>query len=250
MSNLYNVPDLPSGCPWADWSRPNIKWCEENLCAWVTAPANTWSNLAFIILGLLMWRMAARSGRRSMLLFGPASIVTGVTSLLYHASYTFVFQFADFVGMFVFLDLVVSFNQRRLGTISAANHAKVYVAEVVVSSLLVPLCFWIGFPIQALVLISIVWGLGLEAQLFRRARANTSGSGDRTRYKWLLAGVGCAVLGITCSLLDKTGVWCDPHDHVIQGHAAWHLLTASSLMCLYLFYNQFDFDGAGKIVSV
>lgn len=248
MANLYNVPDLGAGCPWAGWSRPNIKWCEDNLCAWVTAPANTWSNLAFIVLGIVMWRLAKRSGHRSMLLFGPASIVVGATSFLYHMSYTFVFQFGDFIGMFVFIDLMVSFNQRRLGTFTAANHAKVYLGEVIISSLLVPLCFWIEFPIQALVLISVLWGLGLEVQLLRRARSSRPDAGRyTTQYKWLLGGLGCAVAGVACSVLDKTGVWCDPHNHIIQGHAVWHLFTASSLMCLYFFYDQFDFDSGAAI---
>ena len=238
MSNPYNVPELSAGCPWADWSRPNIKWCEENLCAWVTAPANTWSNLAYIVLGLWMWRMARKSGKKAMLLFGPASIVVGVTSLLYHASYTFVFQFGDFVGMFVFIDLLVSFNQRRLGQVSGDNHARVYLLEVIVSSLLVPICFYAGIPIQLLVLASILWVLGLEAMIRMRGEPGVA-------YKWLFCSVGAAAAGATCSALDVTGVWCDPHDHVVQGHAAWHVLTALALLFAYYFYEQFAFEGDG-----
>jgi len=35
-----------------------------------------------------------------------------------------------------------------------------------------------------------------------------------------------------------TRVWCDPTDHWIQGHAAWHLLSAASLVMLFRFYEK------------
>lgn len=237
MTNPYNVPDLAPGCPWSDWTRPNVKWCEENLCEWVTNPANTWSNLGFIFGGLLMWWLARNNPTRSMRYFGPASVIVGVTSLVYHASYTFALQFADFVGMFVFVFLLISLNQRRLGQLSAAKHLRVYAAEVIVASALVPVCFQIGLPIQALVAGSIAWLIGQEVVLARTGRRAPS-------YKWWFAALGCAAAGATCSALDLTRVWCDPHDHLIQGHAMWHILMALSLLCMYRFYATTSLDNA------
>jgi hypothetical protein len=68
----------------------------------IVNPADTWSNLAYIAFGLWMMREARRGGRRDLALFGPASIAVGVFSGAYHASYTWMLQFFDFVGMFLF----------------------------------------------------------------------------------------------------------------------------------------------------
>ncbi len=61
LAATFDIPPLPDGCPWSGWTLPNLKWCEDNVCAWVTAPANTWSNLAYIFFSLLMWRRASTS---------------------------------------------------------------------------------------------------------------------------------------------------------------------------------------------
>ena len=61
---MHEVTDLLPHCPWANWSRPNIKWCEENLCQVITTPANTWSNLVYIIVGLYILIEGARNYER------------------------------------------------------------------------------------------------------------------------------------------------------------------------------------------
>jgi len=91
--------------------------CESHLCSIIVAPANTWSNLAFIFFGAQMIKRSHNLNSRTLSMFGPASIMTGVTSLLYHASYTWFFQVFDFVGMFCFLFVIISLNSRRLGWI-------------------------------------------------------------------------------------------------------------------------------------
>ena len=61
----FTADPLPDGCPWSGWTPPNVDWCEEELCAWVVNPADTWSNLAYIALGAVMIAVAARSPRAS-----------------------------------------------------------------------------------------------------------------------------------------------------------------------------------------
>ena len=57
-----------------------------------------------------------------------------------------------------------------------------------------------------------------------------------TRYGAYWLALGLISAAAVCSALDVTRVWCDPDDHWIQGHAAWHLLSAASLLALYYFY--------------
>jgi len=45
-----------------------------------------------------------------------------------------------------------------------------------------------------------------------------------------------------CSMLDATRIWCDPSNHIYNGHALWHILTAIALFLYFQFYQQFAFD--------
>jgi len=49
--------------------------------------------------------------------------------------------------------------------------------------------------------------------------------------------VGCLAVGYTCWLLDRHRVVCFPHS-VFQLHAVWHLATAVSLICVYLYQRS------------
>lgn len=167
MTPLPSAAPLPPGCPWSGWAPPNVQWCEENLCALVTAPANTWSNLAYIVVGLVMWAAARRLGRSDLRFYGPAAIVVGVFSLAYHASYTFFFQFFDFVGMFVFLDLVILVDLGRLGRLQPKSQLRSWWLMVAASSALVPPLFFAGIPIQLLVAATIAVWVPLEFVLWR-----------------------------------------------------------------------------------
>src|SRR5262245_29292604 len=126
-----DVPRMQDGCPWSELSHaapPNVKWCEEQLCAWVTEPANTWSNLPYVAAGAwLLWR-ARRSGERLDVIFGRVLIVVGVLSGVYHSSYTFFLQIFDFAAMYLFMMLLVSFNLVRLGAVPRERLWRTYAA--------------------------------------------------------------------------------------------------------------------------
>lgn len=60
------------------------------------------SNLSYIIFGLYMIKDGGSRGSDSLRVVGIASIMVGLTSFAYHASYTAQGQFLDFVGMYMF----------------------------------------------------------------------------------------------------------------------------------------------------
>jgi hypothetical protein len=222
-----DVPPLPPGCPWSGWALPNLKWCEENLCAWITTPANTWSNLAYLGVAVPMWR--ATKGHPLLRPFAPAAVAVGVSSFVYHASYTYFFQFFDFVGMFLFASLPLTLNAVRLGWIGERTAPALYVALVVGCSALVPVVFGTRFPIQGIVAILILVAIGQELVLWLGRRT------PEPRTWWLVA-VAVLAVAATCSALDLSRVWCDPQNHWLQGHAVWHVLSAVTLLALFRFY--------------
>jgi hypothetical protein len=222
------APPLPPGCPWSGFTPPNVDWCEQELCAWIVNPANTWSNLAYLAVGLWMWRAAG--GRRDLARFGPASLAVGVFSFAYHASYTWMLQFFDFVGMFVFCFLVIARNASRLGWIAPEREGRFFAAGVLGASALVPVLFELGVAIQGTVAACIALAIGQEILARRRAPPGAAFSASYGAGLALLAAAGVA------SLLDVTRVACDPGHPWLQGHAAWHVLSALALGAFFRFY--------------
>ncbi len=234
-ATFFDVPLLPAGCPWSDWTPPNLKWCEDNLCAWITTPANTWSNLAYILLGILMWRQANQGSETRLRLFGPASIAAGACSFAYHASYTFFFQFFDFVGMFIFCFVLIVLNWERMGRLREGQLLAAFLAGVGVCSALVPILFWLEIPIQITVVVLI---LMIISQEWRLSWQETS----HGHYPIYFVGLALLTAGAICSALDLSHTWCDPSNHWLQGHALWHLLTACCLYVQFVFYRRLFAD--------
>ncbi len=223
------APPLPPGCPWSGFTPPNVNWCEEELCAWIVNPADTWSNLAYVALGLWMWRAARRSGRSDLALFGPASVAVGAFSFAYHASYTWALQFFDFVGMFLFCFTVLARNAVRLRWITPRSELRFFLWGVLGASALVPVLFELGVAIQLTVAVCIAVALGQEWVLQRR-------SPGALLPRAFPIGLALLATAGVCSALDVTRLACDPENHWLQGHAAWHLLTALALFAFFRFY--------------
>ncbi len=228
----YTVDSLPLECPWGGFTPPNVDWCEEELCAWVVNPADTWSNLIYIVLGVVMWRSARRDSAPILGLFGPASIAVGVFSFAYHASYTYFLQFFDFVGMFVFCFTVITANALRLGWIGEGRRWHFFLGGVAIFSALVPVVSESPVPIQALVGFLIAAIIEQEILLKRKAQA----SDPPVAYGPFFASLALMAAAGGFSLADVTRTWCDPSNHWIQGHAIWHVLSACALYALYRFY--------------
>jgi hypothetical protein len=132
--------------------------------------------------------------------------------------------------MFVFCFLPIALNARRLGWVEPRREVAVHAGGTVLFSAAVPPLFEIGVPIQGLVFALILVVVGQELTL--RARA-----ASRVAYPWFWAALALLSAGAVCSALDVTRVWCDPTHAWLQGHAAWHVLSAASLYALFRFYR-------------
>jgi uncharacterized membrane protein len=74
--------------------------------------------------------------------------------------------------------------------------------------------------------------VGLEAVLFLKYRKTT-------RYRWLMRYWIVFLVAYALWTLDKREILCDPSNHWISGHAAWHLLDAVALYFVFEYYRQF-----------
>lgn len=223
---------LDFGCPWHRLSElrlPNVDWCEAPRCAWVVEPANTWSNVAYVLVGLAMLWFARSSSDTQLRCFGPAAIVVGVCSGVYHASNSFALQILDFFGMYVFCYLLICANLLRAGSLDPGRWWSRYgllVFGTTVGTVAVDL---MGLPIQGIVFGLVLVIVGTEAWARR--------TDPRGSLRLFLVAVCSLGVGGVFSVLDATRRWCDP-DSLLQGHALWHVFAAVCLLASFLYYCQ------------
>lgn len=227
------TPWLEEGCPWYALHvrlTPDIEWCEAARCALITEPANTWSNLAYVALGL--WVTAASRGERGLgRAWGPVMVFMGACSFGYHASANFIGQLMDFVGMFAFMGLPFALNLRRLGLIREAQALPVYLSVVAAASLAVVGLYLLQLPVQPTIFVFVSGTLLMEVGLLTRR--------ESTRFAPLWVALGTLILALFVRELDRQRIACDPTHPLLQGHAAWHVLSAFSVTACWRFYSQF-----------
>ena len=216
-------------CPWSGWAPATIQFCEKPICAWITQPANTWSNLFFIIAGWFIWQAARKNQRSDLLIVGGSAVFLGFASGLFHASGTFFFEFFDLAGMFLISSMMVTLNARRWLRLSNSAVIAMFLALTLSGMGIMLIERWAGIPIFGT---HIAMALTIELIVHLR--------GDRVLYKDMFYMVGSFAAAFSFWIGDITGRLCDPGNHFISGHGVWHTLNALAILFLYRFYRQFE----------
>jgi len=226
--------------PWDGWRAatcmPDACFCEAIRDGAIRQPANTWSCLAFLLVGAMVIRRTfdgspTRGGSlvetRTIygVLYGTALILIGVGSGFYHASLSFAGQFADVFGMYLLGTFILLYNLARLGRVAERGIAALYVALNAVLALLLYTLPEIRRYAFALLLIA---ALALEFRARREWRSDG-------RFLWMA--LGAIAVGFAIWIGDITRTVCAPTS-LAQGHAAWHVAGAVSAWCLYRYYRS------------
>jgi hypothetical protein len=227
------IPLLPE-CPWSSFLPPTIKYCEDNLCSYITQPSNTWSNLAFIIVGIYLIILNQKDKIKYLRNVGLIAIVTGIASFLYHASFTFLFQFFDLSSMYLFSTMILSINMRRMNFITANNQNLTQLVILFTSMGLLYIFKPFGIPIFAL---QVFIGFGLEFYLFKKSNKIFS-------YFYYKLTIVTLFIAFTAWILDFKRIVCNPMNHLLQGHAIWHIFSSLCFLFLYKFYSQNNFQNS------
>jgi hypothetical protein len=214
--------------------------CEAARDGWVRQPANTWSNLGFVVAGLLV---AWRAGRRDLLgdvlprhagiapAYGCVVVLLGPASAAMHATQSELGGQLDLLSMYLVASFAAAYALMRRAGQGRLFFWQVFSLAVAGCEVVglagddVPVVTYAGnLAFAALLLTAVV----VEVGLWRRA------DGTRTDLRW-----GCAALGtilVAFAIWNVTkSLWCDPHS-LLQGHAAWHLLDAASAYLLLRFW--------------
>ncbi len=235
--NRDHIPSIadPSS-PWYQLSelrKPNVKWCEGQNNSWIIEPANTWSNLAYIIIGILLYQKRNQLKSKPLRAYAPAFITLGICSGIYHASYTFLFQILDFFGMYLLTYLMLLINLKRLKIVKNAMGSLFWGLVLGTTALTVYCDLYTSFPIQGLIFVHVLMLLGSELYLWKKRTQNY-----QMKYFW--SGLTLIFIAASCSVADVTRTYCDPENHFVQGHAVWHVLSSIAIYCIYLHHRQFD----------
>lgn len=223
-------------CVWTplrEWGGlPNVKWCEETLCSVVAEPANTWSNLAYLFVAIGLYFVTKKDTDRILRFWAPVAFWVGITSLIYHATVAFVTQVLDFWGMYFFFSLVLMLNLVRMGKVAAPTFFRTLYISIFALTGFTVVVAKLNLPIQGIVGIMILLTLVTEGLAWRVAK-------EKIRYG---AFAGCLVFITAAALFsasDASGRRCDPHDHIFQGHAIWHVLGSVAILFAHFHYRQF-----------
>ena len=206
--------------------------CEAARDAWVKQPANTFSNLGFVVAGLaIAWHARSVSLHGLATAYACVVVLLGPASAAMHATQSELSGHLDLLSMYLVASFAAAYALMRW-----YRRDRLYFWQVF--SLMVAGCELVGLlgddvPVvrqsgnvafAALLLTAVV----VEVRLWRRP------GGSRTDLRWGAAALGTILLAFLIWNVTKTR-WCDPHS-LLQGHAVWHLLDAVSAYLLFRFW--------------
>lgn len=215
---------------YSDWAPSTHIWCEEQLCSWIREPANTYSNLSYVIIGIMILLNARKYTYPHLKMLGWFSIVLGIMSGFYHATSSFFGEVLDYSSMFLISSYLVVANLSRLYQWSpkkVALSASVLFAISVIGLVQLRTVGAVFFGIQ-------IWAALIVEFILRKRSA--------TRPVYISLGISLVLFTVAWGIwnLDTHRIVCDPTNHIINGHAIWHILTAIAIFYIFKFYTQFE----------
>lgn len=170
-------------------------------------PVNTWSALAFVVVGA--WLVLRPRPARSRLV-GAASITVGAGSVMFHGFDAGIGSWLHDWSILLLLAALLALTMGRSGSAAAAVSLAAVGGGLAIA-IRPALGEWLAAGL-VVAFLAAVWGV-------------------RRRHDQRLLSTAVVLLGIGAVLaaLGRTGApWCRP-ESLLQPHAAWHLLAAASV---------------------
>lgn len=226
--------------PWPGWQLASCHpgcFCEAFHAGGVVQPLSSYSNLFYILAGLLIIGTrglpALHSHDNPMIRrrgyiagYGGAVIAIGVTSLFFHISLTHIGRWLDYMGMYAFTGYALIYSLARLRRWNDGTFIAAYVFLLLALGVL-----WFAAPgCRRPLLGGLILGVATV-----EAAAHWMRRPFRIRTRWLLASLACFLIAYAINVSDESGALCIPASPW-QWHAVWHFLTAASTVLLFIYY--------------
>lgn len=228
---------------------PRFLYCEQFSSGWVAQPQSTWSDLAFVVSGLviLLWVSieGGRTRRRTdnpfrypslySVAYGLIAIFMGPASMFLHASMKSWAGWFDNYSILLWLGFCGMYTTMRAarwrGTAADVFFALLYAAIMVGLGVFSAL---VGFRDIMVYVLGAAWG---TAEIVFLIVSHTQRRQGRTEG-WIIATVGALVAAfVFWGLWQAGGPGCDPAG-AFQGHAWWHVLAALATFFSFLYFRS------------
>jgi len=240
---------------WINWESAQynaLTFCEHNrFCEAIVQPANTWSNLGFLVVGLMClfigindFKVRKPSTTNLLVRYPTFSILLGASciylfigSFFYHASLSLFFQKLDITGMYAVALSLIAYNMFRFFPTRYSKKKDEYISShhlIITLGVLFNIVFFAGlwkvnvnilFPAVIIILlaINVAYNIGKKhiSKLYR--------------HLFKLSSIILVLSGLLW-ILDREDIMCIPTS-IWQGHAFWHILNAISIFLLYMCYR-------------
>lgn len=212
-------------------------------------PANTWSNLAFVLVGLyaigLGWHDQGQKcppGSGYLLrtpamsfLFGATCCFLGFGSGFFHASLTRWGQQLDVAAMYAPLVVIIAVSLGRwFPSIAVGRESRGLPSWPLLAGIALLVCsllYRYKWSMSSRVVLPALILLVTGCAVLDRFR-----EGSQLPPRWLAGAAVALALAVICRQLDVAGHFSSG-DSWLQGHALWHILASGSLACVYLYYR-------------
>jgi hypothetical protein len=224
------------------WLGPDVgrgaDFCEAAHDGWIRQPANTLSNLGFVVAGLLVARRAARGSDDRVLstivatVYACVVVLLGPGSAAMHATQSAWGGHLDMLSMYLVAGFAASWSWVRWTRRGTTSFVAAYVVCVAACEVIglwpdpVPVVHYSGnlafgvLLVAAVVLETMLWRRGETVLVFRHG----------------VVALAAMLVAFTIWLLTNAGM-CDPRSW-LQGHAVWHLLCAVAAYWLFRLYES------------
>lgn len=216
-------------------------WCEApRIGAWILEPVNTWTNLAFVLMGFYMlWAVFIKKdfkyqsvNARYPLIFALGLIATGLGSFFFHASRSFEWQWFDLMGMYILSLYFLLFNFVRSGKIHHSgniikNFQSLFFLGLAICGVIT--YYFPGFG-RYLFGIQILFTF-IHTILIQRTGLHAN------KGKYLAIAAVLFVVAVTAWNIDRMRIICHPYA-LMNGHGIWHLLDAFAAYYLYRYFTS------------
>lgn len=215
-------------CPWDSFQHATVRFCEERLCSWIVEPANSWSNIFYILVGLYIVRLSLKDQKPKLSYIGICNILVGMGSTIFHGTGTFFGEFLDLSAMYLISGLMIMLVVKRLLNWDYTRAISCSFCFAVLNAGLLYYFNKLGiliFTAHVFFYLSLLW-------YYKKSRSPV------VQWKYLLIMLGLFIFAFFSWTLDITGLWCNPHNHFINGHSIWHIVNGFCLYWLYRFESE------------
>ncbi|MCC6137687.1 MAG: ceramidase domain-containing protein [Bdellovibrionaceae bacterium] len=226
--NSQREKTIAPNCPWYEaqqkYDAPNVNWCEPTICAYINEPANTWSNLGFILVGILIWQRLKNSYLKT---FGAVVVVMGTFSAIYHATNNFATQLLDFLGMSLMMSYLLAFHWRRLLRGRGPSFWMNFGGFLFLNLVVIFTLDKVNVPVQMLLFINALPLVVLDLYCGIRDKM-------LKQYGAFAIGLVTLILAQVSAQIDLKRIYCEPDNVFLHGHVIWHLLCAVAMYFIAL----------------